>query len=194
MRHLHFVHFDRRSHFQSCCNRLSWPYSAAARSDRDHDKLEMSTLTLASLSDTQACNACAGLTGDTFCQGKTAQFYADPCDCTKFVQCSNGITYLENCGSGTMWNEASLTCVAGSCSTTSTSTPAATPATTATTPTTTSTPTTTGTCAKGTTTQGKHSSSPQGMHNCADVARHFVITYCTLPLCVALQHSIFHLL
>jgi hypothetical protein len=60
------------------------------------------------------CNT--GAVGDTFCQGKTGQFYADPCDCTKFAQCSNGITYLESCASGTVWSKASLGCVDGSCS------------------------------------------------------------------------------
>ncbi len=66
----------------------------------------------------------AGTSSDTFCQGKTGQFYADPCDCTKFVQCANGVTYLQSCASGLTWSESSLWCVTGSCTT---STPASPP-------------------------------------------------------------------
>ena len=75
------------------------------------------------LSDSNLCGRLPGTPSDTFCQGKTQQFYADPCDCTKYVQCSNHNTFLQSCGSGTMWSQSSLACVAGSCSAASPQTP-----------------------------------------------------------------------
>ncbi len=68
------------------------------------------------VSDSNLSGILPGTSSDTFCQSKTQQFYADPCDCTKYVQCSNQITFLQTCGSGTMWSQSSLACVAGSCS------------------------------------------------------------------------------
>lgn len=76
------------------------------------------------LSDSNLCAILPGTSSDTFCQGKTQQFYADPCDCTKYVQCSNHNTFLQSCGAGTMWSQSSLACVAGSCSAASPQTPA----------------------------------------------------------------------
>ncbi len=58
----------------------------------------------------------AGAAGDMFCQGRTQQFYADPCDCTKFVQCSNGNTFVTPCGSGQVWSQSAMNCAPGTCS------------------------------------------------------------------------------
>ncbi|GIL75766.1 hypothetical protein Vretimale_5292 [Volvox reticuliferus] len=49
---------------------------------------------------------------DNFCAGKPDGLYANPCDptCTTYISCSNGITYRENCGSGTIFNPTILSC------------------------------------------------------------------------------------
>ncbi|KAK6195227.1 hypothetical protein SNE40_000698 [Patella caerulea] len=50
------------------------------------------------------------LGNDNFCQGRTGQFYPYMADCTKYYQCAAGITYLRDCGPGTKWNQAAMTC------------------------------------------------------------------------------------
>ncbi|XP_065361312.1 uncharacterized protein LOC135954976 isoform X3 [Calliphora vicina] len=44
------------------------------------------------------------------CPPNAAGLYSHPHDCTKFLQCSNGATYIQDCGPGTAFDSARLLC------------------------------------------------------------------------------------
>ncbi|XP_037817731.1 uncharacterized protein LOC119607724 isoform X1 [Lucilia sericata] len=44
------------------------------------------------------------------CPSDAAGLYPHPLDCTKFLQCSNGATYIQDCGPGTAFDSARLIC------------------------------------------------------------------------------------
>jgi len=45
-----------------------------------------------------------------FCNGKETGIYSHPTNCEKFIQCSNGYTYVQECPSGTLFNSSHLYC------------------------------------------------------------------------------------
>lgn len=44
------------------------------------------------------------------CDPDGASLYADPDDCTKYYQCSNGLEYLKSCPAGLHFNPFNLVC------------------------------------------------------------------------------------
>ncbi|KAK6195223.1 hypothetical protein SNE40_000695 [Patella caerulea] len=52
----------------------------------------------------------SALGNDRFCVGRTEQFYPYISDCTKYYQCSNGQTYISDCPSSLVWNQALERC------------------------------------------------------------------------------------
>ncbi|XP_038049704.1 uncharacterized protein LOC119723214 [Patiria miniata] len=47
---------------------------------------------------------------DKFCDGLADGFYADPADCSKYVQCASGVTYHKSCPTGLVWNASLNVC------------------------------------------------------------------------------------
>ena len=45
-----------------------------------------------------------------FCKGKESGLYSHPKNCEKFVQCSNGYTYVQECPAGLLFNSSRLYC------------------------------------------------------------------------------------
>ena len=45
-----------------------------------------------------------------FCKHHDDGAWADPTDCTSFIECSNGNTYKERCAPGTAWSDDIKTC------------------------------------------------------------------------------------
>lgn len=44
------------------------------------------------------------------CPSDASGLYPHPHDCTKFLQCSNGATYIQDCGPGTAFDSVRLLC------------------------------------------------------------------------------------
>ena len=45
-----------------------------------------------------------------YCKNHPDGVFADPKDCTYFVECANGNTYRERCAPGTAWSDSIKTC------------------------------------------------------------------------------------
>ena len=62
-----------------------------------------------------------------FCTSKASGDYADPCASSSFIQCSNGVTYVQACPSGLVWDSKCSCCNYPSGPTSSPSPPTASP-------------------------------------------------------------------